>query len=132
MTVHTHPTIPCPICGFGSDSQLVKTFESFIGENENLSDEERKELQTVGAIDPEPLADRFHQFINTFNADPQVKVHLDALNKIKNDLMDKFFTEEDFIETFREYEMTYREMVAGISSMPAEEVTLAEWLLLNG
>ena len=132
MAVHTHPTLPCQICGFGSDSRIVKTFESFVGEGGDFSDDERKELQKVGVIENDPLIDRFNEFLGEFNANPQVKVHLDALKRILDELSDKYFTEEDYSRDWVEDGPSYSTLVDDINRKDTEEVTLAEWLLLNG
>lgn len=132
MAVHTHPTVPCPMRGFGSNPKIVKTFESFVGEGEDFSDDERKELQKVGVIEKDPVVDRFYEFLSEFNSNPLVKVHLDALKKIHEELMDKHFTEEDYSTDWVEDGPSYSTLVDDINKKDTEEVTLAEWLLLNG
>lgn len=48
MAVHTHPSVPCPICGFGRD---VKSFDQFVFENYGTP----KQLEISGMTGDEGL-----------------------------------------------------------------------------
>lgn len=96
-----------------------------------MSDEDKRELRKVGVIRNESVEDRFRQFLKTFNADPQVKVHFDELKRIHDQLMEEFFTESDYTADWVEGGPMYNALVYEVEGKSADEITLAEWMLLN-
>lgn len=112
-------------------SKIVKTFENFVVENDELSDDEVRELQKAGVLDTEPVYNRFHKFVEAFNTNADVQKHLTELKRIHDELSSKFFFDEDYDDDSPlETGPSYFDLIEDINTRPTEEVTIAEFLFL--
>lgn len=114
-------------------SKIVKTFENFVVENGELSDEEVRELQKAGVLDTEPVYDRFQKFVEAFNTNADVLKHLTELKRIHEELMNKFFFEEDYDEddSVEDDGPSYSQILDTLNEQPVEDVSIAEFLILK-
>lgn len=139
MAVHTHPSIPCPICGFGlKDESKVLSFQKFVNENEepikaeiDPEDPEIKSLQGAGLLpkrlSDEPLYDRIQEMFGDFTADEVIQGKIQELKNLMDEHMAKYVDEEEKEE---EDWTQMMEFLFEKGRDDTDELDLLEWYLI--
>ena len=140
MAVHTHPSIPCPICGFGlKDQSIVLPFLKFVNENEepikvemDPEDPEIKSLQGAGLlpkrISDDSLDDRIQELFGAIGADEAIQAKVQELKNMLEELVAKYVDDDEMEEPDWTQAM---EWLHDKARSDPDEIDILEWYLLG-
>jgi len=140
MTVHTHPSLPCPICGFGlKDESKVLSFLHFVNENEEQTnrsvdpeDLDVKTLQGAGLLpkrlSDEPLDDRIQEMFGAFGVNETIQAKIQEIKNMLKEFVSKYVDDDEMDQG--EWIQTMIWLYEKGKDDP-DEVDLLEWYLLE-